>query len=71
LPDSLALDLKKCFIGVNDLRIDLFVDYSAEVMVDFVCGANQWDHHLSGCVWDGLWSICHPIGKYAQLQYRV
>jgi prolyl-tRNA synthetase len=49
-----ALDLKKGFIGVKDLSIDLIVDYSAEVMVDFVCGANQWDHHLSGCVWDGI-----------------
>ena len=49
-----SLDLKKGFIGVKDLSIDLIVDYSAEVMVDFVCGANQWDHHLTGCVWDGI-----------------
>jgi prolyl-tRNA synthetase len=52
----IRIDLKKGFIGVKDLSIDLIVDYSAEVMVDFVCGANQWDHHLSGCVWFNSWS---------------
>ncbi|SEH60104.1 prolyl-tRNA synthetase [Bathymodiolus azoricus thioautotrophic gill symbiont] len=49
-----SLDLKKGFIGIKDLSIDLIVDYSAEVMVDFVCGANQWDYHLTGCAWDGI-----------------
>lgn len=49
-----SLDLKKGFIGVKDLSIDLIVDYSAEVMVDFVCGANQWEHHLTGVNWRGI-----------------
>jgi prolyl-tRNA synthetase len=42
------LDLKKGFIGVNALSIDLVVDYTADVMCDFVCGANEWDYHLTG-----------------------
>ncbi len=49
-----SLDLKKGFIGVKDLSINLIVDYSAEVMVDFICGANHWDHHLTGVNWDGI-----------------
>lgn len=48
------LGLKKGFIGVKDLQIDLIVDYSAEVLTDFVCGANQWDKHLSGVNWSGI-----------------
>jgi prolyl-tRNA synthetase len=46
-----SLGLKKGFIGIKDLGIELIVDYSAEVMVDFVCGANQWDTHLTGANW--------------------
>ncbi len=49
-----SLDLKKGFIGIKDLNIDLIVDYSAAVMVDFVCGANQWDHHLTGANWGDI-----------------
>lgn len=46
-----SLDLKKGFIGVKGLSIDLVVDYSATVMCDFVCGANEWDKHLTGVNW--------------------
>lgn len=49
-----SLDLKKGFIGVKDLSIDLIVDYSASVLCDFVCGANEWDHHLTGVNWQGV-----------------
>ncbi len=49
-----SLDLKKGFIGINDLSIDLIVDYSASVLCDFVCGANEWDHHLTGVNWEGV-----------------
>ena len=48
------LGLKKGFIGVYDLPIDLLVDYSASVLCDFVCGANEWDHHLTGANWQGV-----------------
>ncbi|MGV6832508.1 MAG: proline--tRNA ligase [bacterium] len=46
------LGLKKGFIGVKDLNIPLIVDYSAEILTDFVCGANAWDKHLTGVNWD-------------------
>jgi len=48
------LNLKKGFIGINDLGIDLIVDYSASIMCDFVCGANEWDHHLIGANWSNV-----------------
>lgn len=49
-----SLGLKKGFIGIENLNIELIVDYSAEVMVDFVCGANQWDYHLTGANWGDI-----------------
>ena len=49
-----SLGLKKGFIGVKGLDIDLIVDYSASVMCDFVCGANEWDQHLTGSNWQGI-----------------
>ncbi|SFV87717.1 Prolyl-tRNA synthetase, bacterial type [hydrothermal vent metagenome] len=35
----------------NTEYIDLIVDYSASIMCDFVCGANEWDKHLTGVNW--------------------
>ncbi|MDC9727158.1 MAG: proline--tRNA ligase [Candidatus Thioglobus sp.] len=52
--DIKSLGLKKGFIGVKDLPIDLIVDYSASVLCDFVCGANEWDQHLTGVNWLGV-----------------
>lgn len=49
-----SLGLKKGFIGIKGLDIDLVVDYSASVMCDFVCGANEWDQHLTGTNWQGI-----------------
>lgn len=49
-----SLGLKKGFIGIKGLDIDLVVDYSASVMCDFVCGANEWDQHLTGANWQGV-----------------
>jgi len=49
-----SLGLKKGFIGVQGLDIDLVVDYSASVLCDFVCGANEWDHHVTGFNWQGV-----------------
>ncbi len=46
-----SLGLKKGFIGIKELGVDLVVDYSASIMCDFVCGANEWDHHLTGVNW--------------------
>ncbi|BBB22432.1 prolyl-tRNA synthetase [Abyssogena phaseoliformis symbiont OG214] len=48
------LDLKKGFIGIKDLDIDLIVDYSASVLCDFVCGANEWDYHLMSANWQDI-----------------
>ncbi len=45
------LGLNKGFIGIRDLGIDLIVDYAAEVLCDFVCGANVQDYHLTGVNW--------------------
>lgn len=52
--DIKALGLKKGFIGVKGLSIDLLVDYSASILCDFVCGANEWDQHLIGVNWQGI-----------------
>ncbi len=52
--DIKSLGLKKGFIGIKDLSIDLVVDYSASVLCDFVCGANEWDKHLTGVNWQGV-----------------
>lgn len=52
--DIKSLGLKKGFIGVKELPIDLVVDYSASVLCDFVCGANEWDKHLIGVNWPGV-----------------
>lgn len=52
--DIKSLGLKKGFIGVKELPIDLVVDYSASVLCDFVCGANEWDKHLVGVNWPGV-----------------
>ncbi len=49
-----SLGLKKGFIGIKGLGIGLVVDYSASVMCDFVCGANEWDHHLTGANWQDI-----------------
>lgn len=38
-------------IGPLKLSIPLFVDRSAAVLSDFICGANQNDTHLSGANW--------------------
>ena len=36
------------------MSIDLIVDYSASVLCDFICGANEWDHHLTGANWQDV-----------------
>ena len=38
-------------IGPLNLDIPVFVDHAAAQIVDFVCGANQVDHHLSNVNW--------------------
>jgi prolyl-tRNA synthetase len=48
------LGLKKGFIGIKNLTIPLILDYSAEVLTDFVCGANAWDKHLTGVNWSDI-----------------
>lgn len=38
-------------LGVINLNIPMIVDYSAAYASDFVCGANDSDHHLTGVNW--------------------
>ena len=52
--DIKSLGLKKGFIGVKGLDIELIVDYSASALCDFVCGANEWNKHLTGANWKGI-----------------
>jgi prolyl-tRNA synthetase len=49
-----SLGLKKGFIGIKGLSIELIADYSASILCDFVCGANEWDQHLIGANWQGV-----------------
>lgn len=49
-----SLGLKKGFIGIKGLSIELIADYSAGILCDFVCGANEWDQHLIGANWQGV-----------------
>ena len=49
-----TLGLKKGFIGVKNLDIELIVDYSAGALSSFVCGADEWDYHLTGVNWVGI-----------------
>ncbi|MEJ2602486.1 MAG: proline--tRNA ligase [Gammaproteobacteria bacterium] len=39
------------FVGPIGLGIPVFVDHAAAELADFVCGANQADHHLTGVNW--------------------
>lgn len=39
-------------LGVVGLTIPMMVDHSVLAMSDFVCGANQSDHHLTGVNWE-------------------
>ncbi len=52
--EIIHLDLPIGFIGIKDLKIPLIIDFSAENSVDFVCGANIKDKHLTGVNWDGI-----------------
>jgi prolyl-tRNA synthetase len=40
------------FLGPMGLELPLYVDQSAAVMADFVCGANEPDVHLRGVNWE-------------------
>jgi len=46
-----ALNCTPGFVGPVNLGIPLFVDHAAAVLADFVCGANQADHHCTGVNW--------------------
>ena len=39
------------FIGPVKLEIPLYVDHSAALLADFVCGANERDFHFTGVNW--------------------
>ncbi len=40
------------YVGVVGLRCPVYVDHSAFVLADFVCGANEKDMHLTGVNWE-------------------
>ena len=40
------------FLGPKDLEIPIYADRAAAAMSDFVCGANQAEHHFRGVNWD-------------------
>ncbi|MDG2089853.1 MAG: proline--tRNA ligase [Gammaproteobacteria bacterium] len=63
------LNCKPGSIGPVDIpeSITVIVDRDAAVLADFVCGANQDDHHLTGVNWD---RDC-KIGKIADLRNVV
>ena len=39
-------------IGPKDLKVPIIVDHAANLMADFVCGANVEDQHLVGVNWE-------------------
>jgi prolyl-tRNA synthetase len=39
------------YIGPVDIDIPVIVDYSAAILHDFVCGANDWGYYYSGVNW--------------------
>jgi prolyl-tRNA synthetase len=49
-----VLDATGCepgFLGPKDLEIPIYADQAVAGLRDFVCGANQADHHLRGVNW--------------------
>ena len=46
-----ATGVETGFLGPKDLKIPVYIDYSAAVVSDFVCGANINDHHYTGVNW--------------------
>jgi prolyl-tRNA synthetase len=39
------------FLGPVDLTCPIYADHAALALADFVCGANEADHHLTGVNW--------------------
>jgi prolyl-tRNA synthetase len=39
-------------IGPHGLKIPVYVDHSAAVIADFICGANENGHHFKGVNWE-------------------
>jgi prolyl-tRNA synthetase len=54
---SAALGARPGSLGPLNLAIPVLVDRAAAAMADFVCGANQDDHHLLNVNWD---ANCEP-----------
>ena len=46
-----ATGMEPGFLGPVELELPLYVDQAAAAMSDFVCGANQTDHHCLGANW--------------------
>lgn len=55
------------FAGPMGLEIPLIADQDAALLADFVCGANQKDHHYRGVNWDRDVAL----GKVADLRNAV
>jgi prolyl-tRNA synthetase len=61
------LQLPFGFIGPLSLSIPVVVDHHAAAMSDFVCGANQIDHHYQ----DACWTTPSSAREYADLRSVV
>ena len=46
-----ATGCKPGFLGPKDLQIPIIADHAVLGLPDFICGANQPDHHLTGVAW--------------------
>lgn len=55
------LDLPFGFVGPLSLSIPVIVDHHAAAMSDFVCGANQIDHHLQHAQWLSSTYLREPV----------
>jgi len=47
-----ATGMEPGFLGPVGLELPLYVDQAAAAMSDFVCGANETDHHCLGVNWE-------------------
>ena len=62
-----ATGIEPGFLGPEGLELPIFVDQAASNMGDFVCGANEVDHHYRGANWERDF----PLPEVADLRNAV
>ena len=62
-----ATGIEPGFLGPEGLELPIFVDQAASTMGDFVCGANEVDHHYRGANWERDF----PLPEVADLRNAV